>query len=84
MATRDPTSSHRNGPHGQRLYSPYLEEIWEDEPPEPIPGTTGFRAGRCLGISANRYGRCRILPTPIGPLWKTSIVHDVSDQFHPH
>lgn len=73
-------------PHGQRLYSPYLEEIWEDEPPEPIPRYDWFQ-GRAMFRHIRKPLR-PLLPDIThahrAALEKTSIVHDVSDQFHPH
>lgn len=73
-------------PEGGRLYSPHIEEIWQDESQEPIPRYDWYQ-GRVM---------LRHIRKPIRPLLpdmthahraaleKTSIVHDVSERIHSH
>lgn len=72
-------------PEGQRLYSPHLEEIWQDEPPEPIPRYDWYQ-GRAM-LRHIRKPLRPLLPDMThahrAALEKTSIVHDVSDRIHP-
>ncbi|QOT10199.1 DUF2515 family protein [Paenibacillus sp. JNUCC32] len=71
-------------PDGRRLYSPRLEEIWQDETPEPIPRYDWYH-GHAM-FKHIRKPKPPMLPDIThahrAVLEKTSIAHDVSDPFH--
>lgn len=71
-------------PDGRRLYSPRLEEIWQDETPEPIPRYDWYQ-GHAM-FKHIRKPKPPMLPDIThahrAVLEKTSIAHDVSDPFH--
>jgi len=75
-------------PTGQRLYSPRLEEIWHDEPSEPIPRYDWYQDDSMLTHIRKPYRP--LLPDMThahrAALEKTSIAHDAAARlpFHRH